>query len=293
MSPTLAELNTDPPRAKRPAYSASYSPPPHTHSAHPYSTAVSDSSATSLPPPTIAFGDREGLDELSSSFKSLYKSMFGQSVSDGTYINADILPHIPTQELGCSSDSSSINIPFGASATGTDLLSDNKGNHVEFLNLMDSFRDIANAKTWDELDPAHIQGLLESFKAGQRDKFGLDSKTYANVHASFNQFVSQLSNRFVTVGNPSGLNNYSQHPPIGHHNGHHNYQVDTLSPMQLGGGNHSSPLAFNHSPGAGAYRLYNTPTVSSLAVPQQPNSLKTDLNLFDDVEDDFDWSKLM
>lgn len=210
--------------------------------------------------------------------------MFGVSVSDGTYINTDALPHIPTQELGCSSDSSGIS--FGASAT--DLL--NKGNHVEFINLMDNFRDIADAKTWDELDPAHVQGLLESFKAGQHDKFGLDSKTYANVHASFNQFVSQLSNRFVTSGNTSSLNNYSHHPPMGHHNGtHHNYQVDTLSPIQLGGGNQSSLLDFNQSPSTGAYRPYNTPTINPLAVVQQPNNS----NLLDDVEDDFDWSKLM
>ncbi len=214
--------------------------------------------------------------------------MFGQSLSSGTYLNTDVLPHLPTQEFGCSSDSNSI--PFGASAT--DLLGGDKGNHAEFFNLLDSFRDIADAKRWDELDPAHIQGLLESFKAGQHDKFGLDSKTYADVHASFNLFVSQLSNRFVTAGNSSSLNNYSHHHPIGQHNGtHQNYQVDTLSPIQLGGG--SSPLEFNHSPSAGIYRQYNTPVVSSLTVAQQPNNPKTDLHLFDDVEDDFDWSKLM
>ncbi len=225
--------------------------------------------------------------------------MLGQSMAEGAYLNAGILPHIPTQELGISSDSSSI--PLGASATT--LLGGNEGNHTEFLSLMDSFRDIADAKTWDKLDPAHIQGLLDSFKTGQRDKFGLDAKTYADVHASFNQFVSQLSNRFVTTGNTSSLNNYSHHalggaPPMGHPNGggHHSYQIDTgiLSPVQLGGINHTSQPEFNQSPmypGAGAYGAYNTATLSSLA--QQPNHHRTGLELFEDVEDDFDWSKLM
>ena len=314
-SPTLAELNTDPPRAKRPAYSASYSPPPNTQP-HPYSTAISDSSSPSLPPPRQAFSDREGLDELSSSFRSLYKSIFGQSLAEGAYLNADILPHIPNQELNCSDGSS---IPLGGSASN---LLGAKANHSEFLSLMDSFRDIADAKTWDKLDPAHVQGLLESFKAGQSNKFGLDPQAYANVHASFNQFVSQLSNRFLAT---SSLNNYGhhrdsglgEHALLGHHNGTpHNYQVDTgvISPVPLLGMNQSSPTDYNRTPSPHHMNLMNqghlhpveggsqlpshyglpyTPTLSSLAETPNHHGMKTSLDHLLDDDDDFDWSKLM
>lgn len=266
-SPTLAELNTDPPRAKRPAFSASYSPPPHTLSSNlPYSTAVSDTSSSSQPPPRIAFAEKDDLNELSSSFRSLYKSIFGQPLSGGEYINADILPDLPvssSHELECSDDSSSI--PLGASASM--LLNPPKCNHPQFLSLMDSFRDIADSKSWDKLDPAHVQGLLESFKAGQNDKFGLDPATYADVHASFNQFLSQLNNRFLT-GSSSGMPRLSEYDQLneggihqhtshllGHHNNkygsHQQYQIDTgmVSPIPMIGMNHTSPPTNRYHPG--------------------------------------------
>ena len=262
LSPTLAELNTNPPRAKRPAFSASYSPPPHTLSSNlPYSSAVSDTSSSGQPLPRIAFADKDGLDELSSSFRSLYKSIFGQPLVGGEYLNADVLPDLPvssSHELG-SSDSSSI--PLGASASM--LLNLPKCNHPQFLSLMDSFRDIADSKSWDKLDPAHVQGLLESFKAGQNDKFGLDPSTYADVHASFNQFLSQLNNRFLT-GSSSGMPHLSEYDqPIegeihqhtsqlmDHHNkygSHQHYQIDAgvVSPIPLIGMNHTSPTNSYH-----------------------------------------------
>lgn len=223
-SPTLAELNIDYPVAKRPAFSAAYSPPPHSlSSTTPFFTAISDSPSPSMPLPRGIFNDKEGLDELSSSFRSLYKSIFGQ-LGGNEYLNeyttlSDLHTN-PGHELA-SSDSSMSSVPLGASASL--LQNQSKCTHPQFLSLMDNFREMADSRSWDKLDPAHVQGLLESFKEGQSDKFGLDVVTYADVHASFNQFLSQLNNRFLagSLANMPPLVDYNhddgahqQHPGL-------------------------------------------------------------------------------
>ena len=78
---------------------------------------------------------------------------------------------------------------------------------------MDSFRDIAETNSWDKLDPSQIQCLMDSFKEGEHHKYGLDPDTYADLHASFNKFLSQLNNRFLTSSSSSTprLSEYNQH----------------------------------------------------------------------------------
>lgn len=215
-SPTLAELNTDGPRMKKPAFPSPYSPSAPTATSLPphFSSAVSDGSLSSHPSPRIAFAEREGFDDLSASFRSLYKSIFGQSVNSGEYINAPTsvdahqLP-VPSVDPGCSNSS----LVLGASAAS--LFNPGHQNYSpQLTSLMDSFRDIAESNSWDKLDSAQIQGLMESFKAGEHDKFGLDPEAYAELSVSFNQFLSQLNNKFLTssAGSIPRLNEYHHQP---------------------------------------------------------------------------------
>ena len=166
---------------------------------------------------TFSLGDRHPLsatedsfeeedevpDPLSASFKSLYKSIFGHSVSSGEYLNPPPLPPCVLTDLG-SSDSS---IPLGASAlsllslgapiTTTTGAADYSPH---FYTLMDSFRDIAESNSWDNLEPEQVQGLMQSFKAVERDRLGLDDESYSRVSSSFEHFLQQLSCRFVAGG---------------------------------------------------------------------------------------------
>ena len=211
-SPTLAELNTEGPRMKRPALPSSYSPPNAATLPPHFSSAVSDSSSSSQPPPRLAFAEREGYDDLSASFRSLYKSIFGQSVNGGEYLNATTTEDafqisVPSIDPTCSNSS----LPLGASAASL-FIPGHENYSPQLTSLMDSFRDIAETNSWDKLDPAQIHGLMESFKAGEHDKFGLDPDMYANLSASFTQFLSQLNNKFLVGGSASvtHLNEYHQ-----------------------------------------------------------------------------------
>ena len=264
-SPTLAELNTiaEGPRTKRAnttatsTYISPYSPsPPPISSAHLFSNSVSDSCSSVLHP-RMAFNEREGYDELSSSFRSLYKSLFGQSVPHGDYfsngmagnrnhIAPNLLGSSPGNDLNLSNSCGSLSL--GASAGN--LL--NSVNNPQFTSLMGSFKDIAETNSWDKLDPAQIQGLVDSFKAGEHDKFGLDQDSYADLYASFNQFLSQLNNKFLTGSSNLSpqLSEYSQHsqpppPPVP--------SRGTLHGQILLGGTIEGNLAHTHK-----YHLHHT-----------------------------------
>ena len=154
--------------------------------------------------------EQEGRDNLSSSFRSLYKSIFGHSVSSGEYLNPPPLPQSTSAELS-SSDTS---LPLGASALSL-LNAPPSGNYSpHFYSLMDSFRDIAESNSWDKLEPGQVQGLMESFKAAERDRFGLDLESYSRVSSSFSQFFQQLNSKFITGDEGSNPTLTDYHPAL-------------------------------------------------------------------------------
>ena len=218
----------------------------------------------------MGFGmDRDGTEDLSASFRSLYKSIFGHSVGANEYINSETAVNtsgVPIPVTPSELNISNASLPLGASATA--LFNSSRNPH--FTSLMDSFRDIAETNSWDKLNPSQIQGLMESFKAGEHDKFGLDADTYADLHSSFNQFLTQLNNRFLTgsSNNTPRLSEYNQqqgnpsrhslshaahvrsggvhHKYSSHHHRHApHHQIDTMSPM-LGGMHQPSPPSTNY-----------------------------------------------
>lgn len=145
--------------------------------------------------------DDSNPDPLSCSFKSLYKSIFGHSVSSGEYLNPPPLPSSVLTDLG-SSDSS---IPLGSSAISllgggiTSSAAPSSSDYCpHFYTLMDSFRDIAESNSWDKLEPQQVQGLMRSFRAVERDRLGLDDESYTRVSSSFQQFLQQVNCRFET-----------------------------------------------------------------------------------------------
>ena len=250
-SPTLAELNavTDGPRTKRAAYLSPYSPspppPPISTSYHHFSSSISDSSINLHP--RMAFAEQgEGVDDLSASFRNLYKSIFGHSIQSGNYFN-DIGQGVPPDMNSSSSGDlgiSNSSLPLGASATA--LFSSLSLRNPQFTSLMDSFREIAESNTWDKLDPSQIQGLMDSFKIGDHDKFGLEPEVYAELHTSFNHVLSQLNNRFLTgsSGSSPQLSEYNQYhnhssgSVMSHMGGrglltkyHAHHQLDMVSPL--------------------------------------------------------------
>ena len=279
----------------------------------------------------LAFAERDNYDDLSSSFRSLYKSIFGHSVQSGGYFN-----ELPPTSQGMVSDVSTssgdlglsnTSLPLGASANA--LFSSVR--NPQFTSLMDSFRDIADTNSWDKLDPAQIQGLMDSFKSGEHDKFGLEPELYAELHTSFNHFLSQLNNRFLT-----GSSNTT--PQLSEYNHHHHPGVVNSGHMSKYISHHQlemvSPLVHHQaSPPPPAYHANRTPSPHSHTTPPQgqlpsmpvgsnpvghqygvyPNTNHTPplasvtpptgtqagvairsaaTDLFDD-DDDFDWSRLM
>jgi hypothetical protein len=157
---------------------------------------------SSLDDSSNPFGEDVVADPLSSSFKSLYKSIFGHSVSSGEYLNPPPLPPSVLTDLGTSDTT----IPLGGSALsllGTSIAgpTHSASNYCpHFYTLMDSFRDIAESNSWDKLEPEQVHVLMQSFKAVERDRhrLGLDDESYSRVSSSFEQFLQQLSCRFVS-----------------------------------------------------------------------------------------------
>lgn len=336
-SPTLNQLNStgmDKPRIKRPAFCSTYSPspppPPSNSSVIPhYSNAVSDSSSSSASLPRLAFAEREGFDDLSASFQSLYKSIFGQSVGAESCLDPLSTTNttaIETHSVAvASSGLSSSNNSLALGASATTLFNPSHRNYSpQFATLMDSFRDIADSNSWDKLDHAQIQGLMESFKAGRNDKFGLDPDVYASVASSFNNFLSQLNNKFLTGSaasvphlndcnhsrnhhsNHSGMSpgshmihgrphpsasasEYPQVDPMHHHYGGV-VQNRTPSPHISPAGGHVGGTQI--SPGQHPHLNTQVPPFFIESPDQNPPIRSVATDLLDD-DDDFDWSKLM
>lgn len=200
----------------------------------------------------------------------------------------------------------------GASATYFNP--SHRNYNPRLASLFDSFRDIADTNSWDKLDPSQIQGLMESFKSGERDRFGLDLDSYTGVANSFNQFLGQLHNRFITSGSDTtpNLSDYLQsHEPAAYQTHHLKSQhpskcytppsSTSAFPTPHRGGVHQSIS----TQAVGGAMTHFTPSYAYTSSSHEPgtmgppstwpehlkiNSAATDLI---DDDDDFDWSKLM
>lgn len=210
-SPTLTQINShSSKRVKWESYSYHLTGP---SSEHPHSVFSDEHTSPAMAQFSNAFEQGGGGgDHLSASFKSLYKSIFGHSVCSGEYLIPPPLPPSTVTELS-SSDSS---FPLGASALSIlGALNPASNYNPHFYTLMDSFRDIAETNSWDKLEPSQVQGLMASFRAAERDQFGLDTEAYSRVASSFEHFFQELNSRFISgnKGNHMSDREYQSNMP--------------------------------------------------------------------------------
>lgn len=310
-SPTLAELNTveEGSKAKRPA-------PNHRHNASsPYSLSESESSSSGYNS-RVPFAEKDGFEDLSASFRSLYKSLLGSGgLEDKVEKRGEDKASVNPPNVGCGNASTLFDGTMSnPSVSSTYFNPMHRNYNPKLASLFDSFRDIADTNSWDKLDPSQIQGLMESFKSGERDKFGLDPESYMGVTNSFNQFLGQLHNRFITSGSDAtpNLSDYLQpqepnpYPPnMRPPNQSKCYaqpSTNTAFTSALRGSPHQATSS--HTMG-GAMGHFNSPYAytspshepGSMGPPSTwPEHLKINsaaTDLIDDDDDDFDWSKLM
>lgn len=271
------------------------------------STPVTDSCALEHSPPKVAFAEQEGFDDLSASFRSLYKSLFGHSVGRGDFIGPDsLLDDTPDPDPLSGSNSS---IPLGTSAS--DFTASYGSKMPKFTSLMESMRGLAESNRWDQLNQSQIQDLIDCFRIGEEsDHFGLDANVWAGLSSSFNTFLSRVNHRLPSnTATPSRrMSHYSpasnlRHSPTSsfhsiNSSGYSNCSNHSMSPQQpmvgMSPGNRHTPYTIPQT------MTETLPVLSFAAGPGSPlpqlhiRSAASDfVNTDPDEEDDFDWSKLL
>jgi hypothetical protein len=154
---------------------------------------------------TTSFMETAVFDDLSASFKSLYKSVFESNQA----ANASMKPE--------GSYSAPGQTPFGSVPSGIshgqikyDLDAQYSPPHMqtpqvptvqqqqqqqtflqqEMLSFLDSFSGAAESGNWDGLDVMQFQRLMDSLRA-EGGQLGLDQSQYSDLQVSFNQFFAQ------------------------------------------------------------------------------------------------------
>jgi len=252
----------------------------------------------------MAFADQEGFDDLSASFRSLYKSLFGHSVGKGDFVGPDSLLDDAPDPLAGSNSS----ISLGTSASNFTATYGSKMPKI--TSLMESMRGLAESNRWDQLNQSQIQELIDCFRIGEEsDHFGLDANVWAGLSSSFNNFLTRVSHKLPSnavtssrrISHYSPIGNLRHSPTSSFHSvnssGYSNCSNHSVSPprqmMGMSPGNHHT------------YTIPQTvsetlPVLSFATTPVSPlpqlhiHSAASDfVNADPDEEDDFDWSKLL
>jgi len=275
------------------------------HTATTTATAVTDSSLLDHSPPKVAFAERDGFDDLSASFRSLYKSLFGYSVGKGDFVGPDSLLDDNTPDQLTLSNSS---IPLGTSASNFNTYG---SKMPKFTSLMESMRGLAESNRWDQLNQSQIQELVDCFRIGEEsDHFGLDTSVWAGLSSSFNNFLSRVSHKLPpTSGNAYcyrkmhyGANTVGHSPTSSFHSinssGYSNCSNHSVSPQQpsmMGmSPNSLPPYSLPPQTSEALPVLSFDPSPPSPLPPLHMRSAASDfVNTDPDDDDDFDWSKLL
>ena len=227
----------------------------------------------------MAFADKEaGFEDLSASFRSLYKSLFGSVGSNAppTCSYTNDLQQYQTPPTGLSNMGYSADV-IGTSITKPVVTMADTNKAPPFTSMMDNLKDIAEKNRWEMLNPTQIQSLRESFKSGSHKNFGMDQDTFLEWSHSFNQFLSQLDSHIPANIPASGIP-------------HSSFQLSQQLPPPPPYSQHSSNTYATNS-------RMNPPFVptlsnSSTSHVQLPLFRSAATDLLED-EEDFDWSKLV
>ena len=268
---TLAELN-----------SALHCPPKRSSlndmpSLVPYSPTESHSN--------VFMGKEAGFEDLSESFRSLYRSLFDSIGHHQNHSSFSSMLEVPPHQVPAVSSSD-----FTLNTTmGPEIFPQSRTPNPNFTMLMENLKDLADTNQLNRMcmSQLQIQMMRDAINTGDHLQFGMDQESFAKWSNSFNQFLSQLDNNNMMPHSSGGslpmggvlgsFNSSTICPPPPPYSQFTSSTTVHMSPVQL-----EPSFLSNHIPNLRV--LHDPPPFSSIA---------TEICEENEEDDDFDWSKLM
>ncbi|XP_031557251.1 forkhead box protein J3-like [Actinia tenebrosa] len=210
--------------------------------------------------PEIAFED------LSASFKNLYKSVFDASQNSSSFGTMRSSDPAATQHVATS-------------------LPQAKQQQQHLMQNMETLLESMNKGNIQNIDLGHWQNLMESMKDIDFTNIGLDASQWQELAYSFSQYLSQqnlLGSGEMQSSQGFGL---MQSPNIPVQQSSSTYSSST--PQSSLHGSHTS---YNSSAGFSAGSNHSIPGIKVTPVSQ---SVQGGTQLDDEEEEDFDWESIM
>ncbi|XP_022100614.1 forkhead box protein J3-like isoform X2 [Acanthaster planci] len=251
---------------------------------------------------TKLFESNPNIEDLSASFRSLYKSVFESSMNGplSQFHQVDSNTPSPQQSLVGSPNGNQLQ----QSQQYLGQLSLNSSN-LDWLQNLDLLKESVRTANWNDIDVSQFQGLMESMKQADLKNWSLEPQQFADLAASLNQFFQQtglltqslggLSASSAATGsgfNSSQHSNYSNSTTGGHSSlmGSPNLLSPDNSSTSLGlsphglSPHHQLSVSPRHQTTIPQPRAHQVPTVHVQTVPNYPA---------DEEEDTFDWDSIV
>ncbi|XP_069111208.1 forkhead box protein J3-like isoform X4 [Argopecten irradians] len=231
------------------------------------------------PPPPTFMDSHHGIEDLSASFRSLYKSMFEGGGGPTGQSNTDTLPEPDLNKLLNGSAN------LGQASLG--------GSLTDWLQNVDSLKEslrLAGSGNYDfqNIDITQFQGLMDTMKNADQSNWSLNPEQFQDLASSLNNFFNQSSSNLPQTppNNPLTVNVKQD------------YSSDTnstITSLNNSSGSHltlpitstsASPQISPRSTGGGF-----SPNPSQAVIVQPTQTAQYQLR--DDIEDDFNWDKLL
>ncbi|KPP72717.1 forkhead box protein J3-like [Scleropages formosus] len=274
------------------------------------------SQAVSLPqqpPPQPQYGmverDKQPLfsdfEDLSASFRSLYKSVFEQSFSqqgmmgmppDGAQPPHAACPyqHSPSRSVTSHPHSSQGGAP---NSGGQKVLYvfPCAGVPSDWYTNLDALKEscrIASSYNWADVDLSPFQGLRESMRQADLNNWSLDPAQVADLCSSINQFFMRTG----VISPPGAVQNPVCHGSM--HLGKSNQHLNTGNLYMDSRQNMSSmmgPPGYPHMPPMSSAGPTLTGHHAQMNQPHMipPGSFQMRRMAVDDIQDDFDWDSIV
>ncbi|XP_033763328.1 forkhead box protein J2-like isoform X1 [Pecten maximus] len=232
------------------------------------------------PPPPPFMDSHHGIEDLSASFRSLYKSMFEGGGGPPGQSNTDTLPEPDINKLLNGSTNLGQTPSLGGSLT-------------DWLQNVDSLKEslrLAGSGNYDfqNIDITQFQGLMDTMKNADQSNWSLNPEQFQDLASSLNNFFNQSSSNLPPTppNNPLTVNIKQD------------YSSDTnstITSLNNSSGSHltlpitstsASPQISPRSTGGGY-----SPSPSQAVIVQPTQTAQYQLR--DDIEDDFNWDKLL
>ncbi|XP_070561639.1 forkhead box protein J3-like isoform X2 [Ptychodera flava] len=293
-----------PKRPRRPSERSPYSPESNLHESSNSVSSItfaqlnaSGIGAHSSDVATKLFESNPNFDDLSASFRSLYKQVF-ESSQGGNLQQVQHQQQQQRQQLQAlrqlQSDSGYSSVTASNLAGSTNSLQTSNNNHMlhsaantinlgmstDWLQNLDQLKEsvrIAGSCNFSDIDMSQFQGLMESMKQADLKNWSLDPEQFADLANSLNQFFTQAgilgsdalkTSQSSVAGGASSIYNSSEHS----------------SASVMGNSSHL---------GYSAGSTIQISPQQTMQLPQQSTQASTSqLGNSDDYED-FDWDKLL